>query len=265
MTTSFKEHYLLRLQYNGAHYFGWQKQPLENQPTVQSTIEKALVKLSGVGEFKLLGASRTDRGVHALEQVAKLSINEKLPSNSLIKALNDILPGDILVKDVSEVGDDFHPIKNCLKKKYCYYFAISSNKISPFCEPFITRMPYKVDMPLMQEAAKLIEGKHNFQNYYCEGTSVQSFVRTIFECRLREVENLPFEIPYIPSQNIYCLEIQGDGFLKQMIRLLVGALFNLGRGKITLDEFIHSLDYPIEKKLGEVAPPNGLYLVKIEY
>lgn len=252
-------HYRLTLQYKGTRYLGWQVQPDGAGLTVQGELNKALAVVSKSNVVKTMGAGRTDAGVHALGQVAKASIELQIAPENLLKALNVNLPDDIRII-ASEISDeDFFPTIHARSKEYHYRFT-GKRMFTAFQNDLIHNYPFELDLALMREACKILVGEHDFTNFYCEGTDVSSNVRTIFECEILEIPQTDWMLP-----SHYVFRIVGSGFLKQMVRLLMGAIWNVGRGKITLEELKNSLGPTRVQRLGPTAPPNGLYMVRVNY
>lgn len=251
-------YYRLLVEYKGTGYLGWQIQP--EGKTIQGEINRALKNISKSENVRTLGSGRTDSGVHALGQVVKASIDLEINPVNLLRALNSHLPSDIRVKEVTLSDEEFMPTVNAKSKEYHYRFITGRNP-NAFQGDFIASCPHDIDPELVRKACEILLGEHDFLNYFCEGTEVNSTVRTIFHCGLKEGERLDGAL--FPEH--YLFFIEGSGFLKQMVRLLVGALWNVGRGKISLEEFQASLNPPKRERLGVVAPPEGLYLVRVNY
>lgn len=252
-------HYKLTLQYKGTRYLGWQVQPDEAGLTVQGELNKALSVVSKSNVVKTMGAGRTDAGVHALGQVAKASIELQIAPENLVKALNVNLPDDIRVIHAENTDEEFFPTIHAKSKEYHYRFTCK-RMFTAFQNDLIYNHPFDLDVGKMREACKILIGEHDFTNFYCEGTEVSSNIRTIFECEILEISQSEWMLP-----SHYVFRIVGNGFLKQMVRLLMGAVWNVGRGKISLEEFKNSLGPTKLPRLGPVAPPNGLYMVRVNY
>lgn len=253
-------YYRLTIQYKGSRYSGWQVQLGTNEITIQGELNRALSVVSKSDEVKSMGAGRTDAGVHALGQVAKVSIPLVIPPENLVKALNVNLPDDIRVLDASVSDEQFMPTIHARSKEYHYRFT-SKRTFTAFQNDLIVNYPFELDLEKMRAACRLLVGEHDFANFFCEGTEVSSTVRTIFSCEIVEIEQGEWEM--LPPH--FSFRISGNGFLKQMVRLLVGAVWNIGRGKITLEEFRSALGPTKVQRLGPVAPPNGLYMVRVNY
>lgn len=249
------------IQYKGNDYLGWQIQ--ENQgKTIQGELNKALQKISKSKNVRTIGSGRTDAGVHAIGQVFKAEIELKINPDSLTRALNSNLPKDIYVKSVDVCAEDFHPVFHASKKEYNYLFVLDK-EMAPFMKELITHYPYKLDIDLMNKGCKLFEGKHDFLNYFCVGTDVNSTIRTITKCEIVKIKSEGFQSNYLESY--YLLKIEGTGFLKQMVRLIMGTLWSLGKNKILLSDIEGSFSTKLKDKLGVVAPPEGLYLKEVHY
>lgn len=251
--------YQAKIQYCGANYYGmqWQK----NHPTIAGELIKALEKLSP-GHQKVIAASRTDRRVHALDQLIRLEIERSIPAENLQRALNQILPNDIYVKSVAEAESSFHPIKESKSKEYIYLFQLGRSGLNPFYSPYMHWVDEQIDLDLAQSIAQKLVGVHDFQNFYCTGSEVHSTVREIFSFELLNFQQLrDYNLPFIHKRT-YGFKIHGSGFLKQMVRLLVGAVWAAGLGKIKPTSIEAYLDQKRDDKLSPTIPGNGLYLVK---
>ncbi len=248
------------VQYKGTHYKGFQVQP--NDRTIQGEIHKALEIISKTNEIKTIGSGRTDAGVHALGQVLKIEIPVDVPGPNLAKALNSLLPTDIRVISSEIVLPEFHPIYSAQSKEYHYVFS-TAEILSPLVNEIVTSFPFELNLALMNDACKIFEGEHDFLNYQCTGTDVDTSVRTIFKCEVSRTESSGHWSHLVGEY--YVLKIVGNGFLKQMVRLIMGALVNVGREKISLKQVEDSLKNKLDNRLGATAPPQGLYLVTVNY
>jgi tRNA pseudouridine38-40 synthase len=253
-------HYKLIVQYKGTRYSGWQIQLGTSELTVQGELNRALSQISKSESVKTLGAGRTDAGVHALGQVVKAAIPLTIAPENLVKALNVNLPDDIRVISAEVSDEQFMPTIHAKSKEYHYRFT-SQRMFTAFQNDLIVNYPFDLNLEKMREACHLLVGEHDFANFYTEGTEVSSSVRTIFSCDIVEIAQGDWGM--LPPH--FMLRITGNGFLKQMVRLLVGAIWNVGRGKITLEEFRSALGPTKVQRLGPVAPPNGLYMVRVNY
>lgn len=251
--------YKLKLQYQGTHYQGWQLQK-EALKTVQGQLNKALQQISKEEEIKTLGASRTDAGVHALAQIVKIEMNLKIDPYGLVKALNTKLPDDIRALEAEIVPTDFHPIYHCKNKEYVYLFSMEKPP-SVIQKDWIAHCAYLLNQKKIKEACELFVGEHDFVNFQCVGSEVDSTIRKIFECEYSG----PYQNSLLNDTPYFMLRVRGNGFLKQMVRLMVGALWEIGREKISLLELQEALEKPLSQRLGPTAPPQGLFLKDIVY
>ncbi|MBY0518393.1 MAG: tRNA pseudouridine(38-40) synthase TruA [Bacteriovoracaceae bacterium] len=253
-------YYRVTVAYKGTRYHGWQVQPQE--VTVQGEINKALAKVSKSDDVRSIGSGRTDAGVHARGQVARLDTPLEINPESLLKALNTFLPPDIRIVESEKCTGDFQPTFDAVSKWYSYFFTISPYP-DPLVGDLIAQYGFDLDFEKVQAACKLFEGRHDFVNFYTEGTDINSSVRTIHSCELIKppLSELPFPF-YGP---VYEIRIHGEGFLKQMVRMMVGAIWNVGRGKIPLEAITKALNSQRGERLGAVAPGDGLYLMRVVY
>ena len=245
--------------YDGSSYYGWQKQP--DQLTVQGSIEKVLQTLSKAGSAQVIGCGRTDAGVHAVNQVTKISLEQNMEPCNLKRALNSLLDKSIRCLAISRCSDDFQPVFDAKKKTYRYYF-IMSEVMNPHYSLKMTHIKKKLDIDKMKRALPLFVGKKDFVNFSTKGTPVKSTEREVYSFDLYKMEASDF---LEREENIYYFEISGNGFLKQMVRLIVSAIFSYGEGKIGADD-INS--FFLEQKTSKLAPtahPDGLYLYDVTY
>lgn len=240
---------LIKLQYVGTAYHGWQVQ--DNGITVQKCVQDALEKVTGIRP-NLTGCSRTDSGVHAREFCAHFDSDFIIPNNKLPLALNAHLPDDISVFEVLDVPDDFHARYSSKGKTYCYQI-LDSRYRNPFLQGFCWQVTCVVDVDMLNRCAKVFLGRHDFAGFCSAGSSVENTVRTVTEC-------------YAVRENgLIKFYITADGFLYNMVRIIVGTLIDCVRGRIAeneLGDIIASLD---RKRAGVTAPPQGLFLEKVHY
>ena len=239
----------ITIEYNGAHYSGWQKQ--SGQKTIQEEIENAFLTLTGE-KVVVEGSGRTDKGVHALAQVASVSLNSKIPCKNLAYALNNLLPNDVRIKKVENAKDDFHARFSSKRKTYRYVAQVGG-QISAIENELVGFYPYPVDEALTREAIKKFVGKHNFKAFCSANTQVTNFEREIFDFSLsRKGRKLVFEVT-------------GNGFLYNMVRILVGTALDVGSKKLPLENIEKAFKTGERKLTGKTMPPNGLYLKKVQY
>ena len=229
---------------------GWQKQP--NSLNIQGEIEKAIEELTGE-KVDLIASGRTDSGVHAFAQVANFKIeSEKLPIEKFPVALNSKLKQSIRIQSAEEVDERFHSRYSVHSKTYRYIINNSEFGSSIFRE-FEYHFPIKLDVNEMKKAIKYFEGEHDFKAFKASGTSSKNSIRTIYKAEI--IEKLPrIEI-----------ELTGNGFLYNMVRIIAGTILDVGLGKIKPEEIIDIIESGDRKLAGRTLPAHGLYLVKVDY
>lgn len=253
----------LDIAYDGSNYAGWQLQP--ELPTVQGAVEKALEKLIGQ-PTRVMGASRTDTGVHALQQIAQFRTEATIPAEKYRLALLPFLPADVVVTHSAELPDDFWILNSVQSKTYRYAFHLA-NVAHPLLNRFSWRVYPPLDIDAMQEAAAIIRGTHDFACFESTGSPRGSTVRTIFESTLTETPAWsPFAMPLAADAGgrFFIYEVRGDGFLYNMVRCIAGTLLAVGRGRVLpadLPRIIASKDRSLAR---ETAPAHGLTLVRVE-
>ena len=252
--------YKLTVQYKGTNYSGFQVQP--NDRTIQGELNNALKVLSKSEEIKSIGSGRTDAGVHAFAQIVRIEIPVDIPEDNLVRAINSHLAADIRVIKAQRCTLDFHPIFSAVSKEYNYVFT-NHEMIAPFAFDLVTHFPFELDIEKMNQGCKIFCGKHDFINFQCTGTDVETTVRQIFSCEIVHYHSSGHWSGIL--SDYYVLKVVGDGFLKQMVRLMMGAIWNLGREKITLADLEKSLVTTRKSRLGATAPPQGLYLKEVHY
>lgn len=242
----------ITLAYDGTGFHGWQRQP--NVPTIQGTLQHVLAGIEGKPVL-VDGSGRTDAGVHALAQVAAFSLENPIPLENLKKAMNRLLPAAIRIVSVEEAAPDFHPRYAARSKTY-EYRIFRGEVCSPFERRWVLHYPYPVDVERIVATAPLLEGEHDFSAFAAADESDregESSVRTIFYSRAEAAaERLVYRV-------------RGSGFLKHMVRNIVGTLLEVGRGN--LDEAgLRALLTPGPKaRAGPTAAASGLFLVSVEY
>ena len=234
----------------GKNLIGWQKQP--DKLNIQGTIEKAIEEITGE-EVDLTASGRTDRGVHALGQVANFKTNSNIPVEKIPIALNTKLKKSIRILSAEEVDEKFHSRLTCKKKTYRYIINNSEYGTAIY-RNLETHIPMKLNIEKMQEAVKYFEGEHDFKAFKASGTSSKSSVRTIYKA----------DVIQKPNDRIY-IELTGNGFLYNMVRIIVGTLVEVGIGKIEPKEIKEIIKSQKRENAGKTLPPQGLYLVKVEY
>lgn len=240
----------LVIEYDGKEFNGWQKQP--NKLNIQGEIEKAIERITNE-KVDLTASGRTDAGVHALGQVANFKTNASIPIEKIPIALNTNLKKAILIKSAEEVEERFHSRLNCKRKTYRY--VINNSKYgTAIYRNLETHIPMKLDINKMQEAVKYFEGEHDFKAFKASGTSSKSSVRTIYKAEVIDAGN----------ERIY-IELTGNGFLYNMVRIISGTLVDVGLGKIQPKDIQEIIKLEKRENAGKTLPPQGLYLLKVEY
>ena len=240
---------MLTIEYDGTNYSGWQYQ--YNAPSVQEEIEKALKKLTGEG-IRINGAGRTDAKVHARGQVANFYTHATIPPERFSKALNSLLPDEISIVASQEVTADFHARYSAIGKRYVYQIYLGKNR-SPLLRNYSLHVSYDVDLGIMKEASKLLLGTHDFAGFMSSGSSVQNTTRTI--------HSIEFEL----LNNSLWIAFEGNGFLYNMVRIIVGTLLKIGRGSMEPEKLSRMLKEKDRSVGGPTAQPQGLYLEKVLY
>lgn len=245
----------LTLAYDGYDFAGWQVQP--DRPTIQGTLVSVIEQITG-GKTLPQGSGRTDAGVHAMAQVANVSIESPIPVKNFRKALNDLLPRSIRVLNVEEVAADFHARKSARAKTYQYRIYRED-----ICPPFLARYVYHHAYPLnevaMAEAAGVVAGEHDFTSFAAVDPEVRkeadevSNVRTIYSSTW---ERMNEEFLYV---------VCGNGFLHHMVRNLVGTFLMIGKGNLTCKDLRRILELRDRSAAAATAPASGLFLVSVEY
>ncbi len=256
-----EHHYIVRLQYLGFRYSGWQIQP--GQRTVEGMLMKTLKFVLPETKLKILASGRTDAKVSALDAVFELFLadNPILEPESFLERFNENLPPDIRIIEIKPKDSDFNIIKHAKHKEYLYLFSYGA-KNHPFCAPFMANVMSDLDIDLMKEGATLFEGEHNFSSYTANLKPNTKVVRTIDTCHI-EANNI-LKANFFPKKS-YVLRIGGAGFMRYQIRMIMGALFQLGKGNLSLDQIKDSFDPEKEIVLNSIAPGSGLVLNAVKY
>jgi tRNA pseudouridine38-40 synthase len=250
----------LLLEYDGTAYHGWQIQA--EGLTIQGILEDSVLRITGEWS-RVTGASRTDAGVHALGQVAVFRTGSELEPIVIKRALNAVLPRDIRVLETSVAEDSFRPRDDVLGKSY-FYLIDYCGESSAFLYRYTWHVPQKLDLPVMLKAAECLVGKHDFSSFMGKGSGIKDPVREIFYLRIEELEKIDFMTTGLKGRFLK-ITIAADGFLRHMVRNIVGSLVEIGRGRISSDEMKDVLQSHDRKRAGRTAPPNALFLEKIKY
>ena len=244
--------YLITVSYDGTMFSGYQKQPKER--TVQGEIEKVLKEINGGKKVDIHASGRTDAGVHALAQRIHFDLDTKITTDKLFKALNSLLPDDIYVRKVEEVSNDFHARFSAIGKEYVY--VLNMGEYNPLERNYVCQYNSKLDVVEMERAMKYLEGTHNYKSFTKTDEDKDDYVRTISQTNLiRDTKDV----------NKITLVFVGTGFLRYMVRNMVGTLIEVGEGKIKSEEIISILRKEDRKEAGKTASPEGLYLKNVFY
>lgn len=242
------------IQYDGGRYKGWQKQNIKGTSvtTIQDKIENILSKMTGE-DIQVIGCGRTDSGVHADNYIANFKTNSTVNIGKFKEALKLYLPEDIVIKDMMNCSERFHARLHAISKTYEY--TIDNNK---YCDVFMKRYACKseekLDVKLIQDAATVLVGTHDFQSFTSlKAKNGKSTIRTINSIDITE------------NNNIIKIVVNGDGFLLNMVRILSGTLMEVGKGKISRNDLKNILDAKDREKAGAKAPAKGLRMVSVQY
>ena len=239
----------LIIEYDGTEYKGWQKQP--NRLNIQGEIERAIENITGE-KVELIASGRTDAGVHAIGQVANFKTNSKFPIERIPIAINSQVKNYIRIKNAEEVDENFHSRYNCKKKTYRYIID-NSPYGSAIYRNIVYHLPMKLDIKEMKRAIKYFEGEHDFKAFRSSGTSSKNSIRTIYKADLL-IEGTTIGI-----------ELTGNGFLYNMVRIIAGTLVDVGLGKINADDIPKIIESKDRTKAGKTLPPQGLMLMQVDY
>lgn len=240
----------ITIEYDGTNYLGWQKQ-LQGL-TVQQEIETALNNITNE-DIVLIGSGRTDSGVHAVAQVANFKTESKIKAGEFQMGLNSVLPNDITIVRAEEKELDFHAQFSAKSKIYIYKIFNSPHP-SALLRQRAWFMPYTLDIDKMKESAQCLVGEHDFKAFAQAGAEVKTTVRTVLEISIELLED-----------NMIEFRIEATGFLKRMVRLIIGTLVQVGKGKISPLDFAEVLQSGEKTKFVYAAPPQGLYLKEVKY
>lgn len=234
----------LTVAYDGTNYHGWQFQP--GSSTIEGELNKHLSKLFKE-EITVIGASRTDSGVHALCNVAVFDTEARIPAEKIAYALNQRLPEDIRIRKSEEVAADFHPRKQATRKTYEY--KILNEEFSNPVERLYAHFTYvPLDEKKMQEGAKYLIGEHDFQSFCAAGSTAETTVRTIYDVKV------------VRNGTMISIKVTGNGFLYNMVRIIAGTLIEVGKGRFTPEQVKEILEAEDRTKAGPTAPAKGLTL-----
>ena len=244
-----EKNYKLTIAYDGTRFFGWERQP--DRETIQGKLESVLEKLNGA-PVDVIGAGRTDAGVHARAMVASVRLDVKESCEEIRDYMNRYLPDAIAVREVKEAGERFHARYNALGKTYRYTCFVGDVK-PVFDRRYVTMLDYKVDVEKMRQAAAILTGEHDFRSFCGNPRMKKSTVRLVDSITIEQ------------NRDRIHFTFHGAGFLQNMVRILVGTLLEVGRGYWEVDYVQTILDSRDRKLAGPTAPPEGLCLMKVDY
>ncbi len=244
--------YLMTISYDGTNFSGYQKQP--KLRTVQKELEEALKEIGGGKKIDVHASGRTDRGVHAINQKAHFDLEKSIPLEKLYKGLNSLLPEDIFIRKIEEVADTFHARFSAIGKEYIY--ILNMGEYNPLERNYVYQYNKKLDVVEMERAMKYLEGTHNFKSFTKADEEKEDYIRTISQTNLiRDSKDI----------NKIILVFVGTGFLRYMVRNMVGTLIMVGEGKIKSEEIIDILKKEDRTSAGKTANSEGLYLKNVFY
>jgi len=239
----------LTVAYDGTNYHGWQFQP--GSSTIEGELNKHLSELFKE-EITVIGASRTDSGVHALCNVAVFDIEAKIPAEKIAYALNQRLPEDIRIRKSEEVALEFHPRKQATRKTY-EYKILNEEFLNPVERLYAHFTYVPLEEKKMQEAAEYLIGTHDFQSFCAAGSTAETTVRTIYDIHVKR------------NDNMISIQVTGNGFLYNMVRIIAGTLIEVGKGKIQPKQMKEILEARDRTKAGPTAPAKGLTLYQYQF
>ena len=262
-------YYKITLAYKGTAYFGWQAQSVDTtheiKPTVQGVVQNALRKVAKYRDCSLSATSRTDAGVHAKGQVAKIGLETEMSAERLYMALNAQLPDDIQITHCEKCDKQFNPHSFATSKEYHYYFSpyeLSNPALSDIADCIFCRVvenhPHRERFDKMVDGCQLFVGSHDFHNFCNKDKNISSTVRTVTSCDIHPAHFGPL------CNELYYIRICGNGFLRYMVRYIVGALFEVFKGTLELDDIKRALASQQPKKITLKARAKGLHLIGIE-
>ena len=252
-------YYLLKIQYLGFRYHGWQKQP--DLLTVERMMQRTLKYVLGRNNFKFIAAGRTDAKVSVNETYVELILKEESLADlqEFHKLFNENLPQDIRLLEIIEKADQTNIIQAPKLKEYIYLFSFGE-KNHPFCAPYMINVKGELDIELMQKGAALMQGTHDYRNYAYKASAETQTVMTIVSSVIEE--NTLYTANFFPKHS-YVFRVVGAGFKRHQVRLMMGALFDLGSGVLSWEAFEKSLDGKIPFKLTHIAQASGLILQEV--
>ena len=244
-----EKNYKMTICYDRSRYYGWEHQP--DRDTIQGKLEAVLTRMCGTF-IDVIGAGRTDAGVHAKAMVANAVMDTRLEPDEIRDYMNRYLPDDIAVKEVREASERFHARYKAVGKLYCY--TCYDGPVKPvFQRKYVTVLDYQPDVEKMRQAATYLEGKHDFKSFCGNPRMKKSTVRIVDK------------IEIVRKGGFIYFNFHGTGFLQNMVRILTGTLLEVGKGKIKPEQIPEILEACDRQKAGPTAPPGGLCLMKVDY
>ena len=244
-----KHNYKLEISYDGSRYFGWERQP--DRDTIQGKLEQVLTRMSGQ-EAEVIGAGRTDAGVHAKKMTANVHLETDLAEREIRNYMNHYLPDDISVTDVRIASDRFHARYKATGKLYTYTCWVGDLK-PVFRRKYVTVLDAVPDVSRMKAAAEILKGTHDFKAFSTNPQMKKSTIRTVDR------------IEIVLKKDLLYLNFHGDGFLQNMVRILTGTILEAGYGRISEDQIREALKTKDRALAGPTMPPQGLCLMEVDY
>lgn len=245
-------HFKLTLAYDGTNFAGYQIQP--HQRTVQGVLQKALGKMAKVDSVHVDGSGRTDSGVHALGQVVSFDYPGEIPARAMRLAMNSLMPLDIEILDAQIVPATFHARYSAKGKRYLYRVA-RGRFTDPFKRLYTGHYPYRLDVDRIRTALLDVVGTHDFTSFAASGGVIEDKVRTIYEATVRDDQ----------EHNELVFEFYGNGFLYNMVRIIVATLLEIGNGRRDVHDFLRLYEVKDRQQARGTAPASGLYLKEVYY
>ena len=253
---------LLTVEYDGTAYVGWQRQPSFQGVSVQQRVEEALAHVLG-HPVSVTGAGRTDAGVHALGQRCNFRCDTAVPVDRLAEIISHRLPPDIRVREAAEVPHSFHARFDAKGKHYRYILEREARP-SAFGGRWSWQLEDGLDLDLMRQGAELLLGEHDFRHFTVSGNESKTFTRTVYRLDITEPDEYAAIAPLPRLSRPVLIDVEGNGFLYKMVRIITGRLVALGQGRISLDEFAGFLDGSFDRNIPP-APARGLTLMEVKY
>jgi tRNA pseudouridine38-40 synthase len=240
----------LTIEYDGTAYHGWQIQP--GLETIQGVMRERIAQITQ-GKVNLIGAGRTDAGVHALAQVANFQTESHIDLLALQRGLNSLLPPDIVITGVEEVDEQFHARFSARSKTY-EYRILNQPYPSALVRDYAWFIPHELDLPSMQRCGTLLIGSHDFSSFRASGDESRHSIREVFRLDIERRKD-----------NVMIVAIEANAFLREMVRNIVGTLVDVGKGKTSLEKFKEIFEAKDRRQAGMTAPAQGLFLVEVKY